>query len=160
MPHLCLISQKSYIFVECGNILHIIYASLIKIIRKTMKTLLIILLSCFSCLSLANNLGEDRAWDWPTDDSKLIKISKYQLGNVRLGDSRIGASGGFGGYGGPIGNNVIINYVINGDNNVISGNSISNNQHNSGDQQGIFNDGGNVNNDETNSGNISINQQP
>tara|TARA_B100000749_G_scaffold276654_1_gene264221 strand:- start:1071 stop:1400 length:330 start_codon:yes stop_codon:yes gene_type:complete len=109
---------------------------------------------------LANNLGEDRAWDWPTEDSKLIKISKYQLGSTRLGDTRVGASGVLSGYGGPIGNNVIINYVINGDNNVISGNSISNNQHNSGDQQGIFNDGGNVNNDETNNGNISINQQP
>lgn len=116
--------------------------------NKTKKSIITLLfMSSFlmaSGSSMANNLGEDRTWQFKTSDKRSIQLTKLNFRiNGRFGDARQGAGlngGAGGGFGGStIGNNVIINYNINGDNNTIANNSNNIDQENNGDQQSNVN---------------------
>ena len=92
--------------------------------------------------SYASDYGENRAWQFPTADESIVKMQRMQqIAGLKAGTL---SASSWTGAGGPIGNNVTINYVINGDNNTISGNTNNIDQENNGDQQGILNKDGDI----------------
>lgn len=127
------------------------------------KISLLILLSFVSNVVLANNLGEDKAWQWKSASDQTVRFNKHMLreqnGLGRLGDARLSAgSGGYSLGGSAIGNNITVNYMVTGDGNTISNNTLNSDQLNNGNQQSNINENSTINNsEESNRSGINLN---